>query len=893
MKKFTTYLGSRGYTLSRDELSKTQIERIKQDLTFRPFVPEGYGQQPEPYTVFRKTHKKIIVPKFYGLQEFGPPKENRLPRGDPIQCDFAGELRANQLAPVHKCLEKFEEQGGGILCLPCGYGKCLGRDTPVMMHDGSIKMVQDIKVGELLMGDDSTPRRVLSTCQGQEQLYRVVPKKGDPYVVNESHILSLKCSTNWSKKWQKGTVVDIPVKDYLALPKSHHGRGGPLLGYRVPVKFPEKKIGFDPYIIGLWLGDGSSRGTKISTQDAAVIKYLVQNLGQYDLYLKYCSQYDYAVRCCQKRTAMMQNPMMDELRKQNLIKNKHIPEDYKCNTRNVRLAILAGFLDADGHYVKGVYDVVQKNERLLDDIIYLARSLGFAAYKQKCTKSCMYKGEKKEGTYYRTTIHGPGLDELPILINRKKATPRKQIKDVLVSRIHLEKLDVGDYYGFEIDGNHRFLLGDFTVTHNTSIALYLASRLKVKTLVVVHKEFLVNQWKERTAQFLPTARVGMIQQKKVQVEKKDIVIGMLQSLSMRDYDQEIFNSFGLVIFDEVHCVPCRVFSKALQKIQTRYHLGLSATPNRADGMTRVTKLYVGPIIFRLDKRKAKKNPKGMQVITVKPKRLPLTSIYRERMNRWGRPDIPRMTSKLVTCTLRLGVQASLLLYLAVRDQRHILVLSDRIQHLKDLEAKIKNIYGRLFMQQYLAKKYFNHDITHLILSFAGSYHVTTPVKIGYYIGGMKQEERKKSEQCDIVLATYSMAKEAMDIPILDTLLMATPKSNIEQAVGRIMRKGEYPIERPPLVIDYVDPYSCFTYQAQKRRGFYERNHYPIQDLVFDERKLHLFEPDLQHCLENMMPVAIDPDAEELEEPDEDPEPTQAPPEVPTALLDNLGDSLFQ
>ena len=136
------------------------------------------------------------------------------------------------------------------------------------------------------------------------------------------------------------------------------------------------------------------------------------------------------------------------LRNHNLLLNKHIPKIYKCNSRQVRLELLAGIIDSDGCESHGGYDIIQKNETLLDDIIYVARSLGFAAYKKECKKSCMYKGEKKEGVYYRTNIHGKGLEDIPVKCERKKVEPRRQIKDALNTGIKVEKREIDNYYGF-------------------------------------------------------------------------------------------------------------------------------------------------------------------------------------------------------------------------------------------------------------------------------------------------------------------------------------------------------------------------------------------------------------------------------------------------------------
>ena len=316
---------------------------------------------------------------------------------------------------------------------PPGVGKCLAKDTPVMMSDGSIKLVQDITMKDKLMGDDSTERNILALGSGREKMYRIEQVKGDDYVVNESHILSLKMSkagrkgdkhqTILGRRYYKGDVVDICIKDYLNLPKYLKDC---LKGYKVGVDFHENEVSIEPYALGCWLGDGS--------------KY--------------------------------KNVLINRLRDYNLINNKHIPQDYKCNSRDIRLQLLAGLLDTDGYYNKSnnSYDIIQKNKTLAEDILFLVRSLGFRGTMKQTQKSCMYKGEKRTGTYYRIIITGSGLEEIPILVSRKKGRANKQIKNALHTGINVVPLEEGEYFGFQIDGNARFLLGDFTVTHNTSLA---------------------------------------------------------------------------------------------------------------------------------------------------------------------------------------------------------------------------------------------------------------------------------------------------------------------------------------------------------------------------------------------------------------------------------------
>lgn len=397
----------------------------------------------------------------------------------------------------------------------------------------------------------------------------------------------------------------------------------------------------------------------------------------------------------------------------------------------------------------------------------------------------------------------------------------------------------------------------------TCCALYIVQKLGVKALVVVNKEFLAVQWRERIEQFLPKARIGLIQQKKEDVKDKDIVIGMLQSIAMRDYDESVFAGFGVVIYDEVHGVPSRVFSRALRKITTKYHFGLSATPNRADGLTKVTKMYIGPVIHRMSK-KGKKNPKGLHVIAMQPGSVQHTKCYRDLCNYRGKPDCVRMLSNLIKCPDRLLFLARVARLLA-KNERHILVLSERIQYLHDLNKQITNLFKK-------AKE-------------------TLPV-IGYYIGGMKAKERKESETANIILATFAMAKEAMDIPILDTLILATPKSlsNIEQPIGRILRQESYPEDKPPLLVDMVDDVSVFTSWARKRGVFYVKNQYPIHMMHFEYHHLDRFNEEFEQCLDNLCPLII----EDIEGTEDEPEPgsSQVSQPTPTATLTKDVESLI-
>ena len=789
-KNINTYLGQKGYTILKSDLSVSQQQHIKEQLLIKPCTPGAPIAIDKSFPVFRESDKKLYVPRYYGEQLFGKPKETKISEGDDIALEFQGSLRDMQVPVVKAYLDRvLPNGGGGLLELPCGFGKCLGINTPIIMSDGTFKMVQDIQIGDKLMGDDSTPRNVLSLARGKEQMYKISSKKGDEYIVNESHILSLKSSTDFKSNMKKGQIIDISVKDFLDLPKSYHGKGGPLLGYKVPVIFPEVEVEFDPYLLGYWLGDGASSHSGITTQDSYVIKYLVDlfKTKHTNLYLQYKgSQYDYRINAI--NGYKNGNSFMRFLRKNNLLNNKHIPFNYKCNSRNIQLQLLAGIIDSDGYHKGNCYEIVQKNTQFANDIVFLCRSLGFACYTKKCKKTCTNAPNgPKIGEYNRICVYGSGLEDIPVLCPRKKCTKRKQIKDALVYRITVEKLYIDDYYGFEIDGNRRFILGDFSVTHNTSISLYILSRLKKKTLVIVHKEFLMNQWIERIQQFLPNAKIGKIQGQIIDIEGKDIVLGMLQSLSMKDYPASLFDSFGLTIIDEVHHISSEVFSCALFKLVTKYMLGLSATMERSDGTTKVFKMFLGEVVYKQERSKDEEViVRGITYQTNDDEFNELELDFR------GKPASSKMLSKICNYNRR--------------SEFILKVLDDMIKENPKQQIMIIASYRNIL-------NYFYEAINHKQIA-----------TVGFYVGGMKEAALKKTEEKQVVLATYSMAAEGLDIKTLTTLIMSTPMTRIEQSVGRILRQKH---ENPPIVVDIIDTHANFQNQWAKRRRFFKTQNYKI------------------------------------------------------------------
>ena len=347
----------------------------------------------------------------------------------------------------------------------------------------------------------------------------------------------------------------------------------------------------------------------------------------------------------------------------------------------------------------------------------------------------------------------------------------------------------------------------------TTLTLYIVAQLRKKTAVIVHQTFLGDQWKERIQQYLPNARVGRIQGKTVDIEDKDIVIIMLQSLSMKDYDLSLFKSFGLLVVDEVHHIGSQVFSNALFTIVPRYTLGLSGTMDRKDGTTHVIEKFLGPVIFK-GARIVDYNMETRAIFYKTDDKDFNKVIYDFRGDVAYSSMISKLCSYIPRSEFILRILKDLL---KERPGKQIIILA----HNKNLLT-------------YLHDKIEERKIA----------------SVGYYIGGMKEEGRKESEGKNVIIATYSMAAEGLDIKTLSILIMATPKSDIAQCVGRIKRE----IYDKHIVVDIIDPHPTFRNQWAKRRAFYKKEKYNIVYPVSKEAEAEEEEDEVEEEAEVEAPT---------------------------------------
>jgi hypothetical protein len=376
---------------------------------------------------------------------------------------------------------------------------CYGPDTWLLLHDGGRKQVRDLQTGDMLMGVDGTPRRVISTAPEEGDVFEISPVKGDPIVVGRTHVLSMHYSPKkyisdevWRGRfvvvWFDNNTLKTPTRTFgykhsskdeakmlaerlfesivenkiVTISLDHYMRLSKTMQkylkvYRGGVTFTSNEIPFDAYIIGYWLGDGTSSNSGFTTQESTVLKYIATTISSHNLMLSFIANYAYNIRAINRKTP---NVFLKTLADLDMINNKHIPAVYKFGSDDTRLALLAGLIDSDGYHDTGCYEITQKSRKLAEDIEFICRSLGFACYSKVCKKGCLHKGTYREGEYIRMSISGD-LSRVPVLCPRKKASARKQIKDVLVSGITVKALGRGSCIGLTLADSNDHLDSNF------------------------------------------------------------------------------------------------------------------------------------------------------------------------------------------------------------------------------------------------------------------------------------------------------------------------------------------------------------------------------------------------------------------------------------------------
>lgn len=498
------------------------------------------------------------------------------------------------------------------LCvLPTG---CHAKGTRVVMYDGSTKAVEDVAVGDKLLGPDSKPRTVLRTIRGTEPMYRISPLRGgSPFVVNENHVLSLMTTSEgkpYPSSAKSGQLEAITVKDYLVKSKSWRHlrklhRSGPV--HFAPLPPPI----FDPWALGALLGDGSMiNGVQFINPDQDILDAMLDVMRRYGLDFSAkntkargknipCWHVSFVDEEASKSTPNRVTALLRELGVWGCrAESKFVPDPYKRGSIDVRANVLAGLLDTDGHYDgRGGYDFISKSMQLAKDCVFIARSLGITASISECQKSCQTGAV---GTYWRVHLSGDA-SWLPLRCARKRAAPRQQKKNPRVSGFSVEPVGMGDFYGFTLDQDHLYLTDDFTVHHNSGKSVVIAELCRLlfdtwpdehpRTVVLVPSKELAEQNAAKLIAMLPThIRVGYYS---ASLGRKsphaDVIVATIGSVYKAAH---VLGNIRCVIIDEAHLVNTsgaeagryRQFLTDLARLCKFRVVGYTATPFRGDGV---------------------------------------------------------------------------------------------------------------------------------------------------------------------------------------------------------------------------------------------------------------------------------------------------------------------
>jgi superfamily II DNA or RNA helicase len=496
-------------------------------------------------------------------------------------------LRPRQKLFVERSIAALDAHGNALGVAPTG---CHAPGTPILMFDGSIRKVETIAVGELLMGPDGSARHVLELHRGEDEMIEIRPIKGDAFVVNPDHILTLVRTNEGSRNRPRrhdGELIDIAVREWLRASASFR-HAHKLL--RLPVDFPPRDAPtLDPYFLGVLIGDGSTiNDVSVTTPDAEIAECLFAHAEKLGLSVRVDQLPDNAANTYHLIGVRGHgNVLMDALRELGVFGKrsgeKFVPDAYRVGSRETRLAILAGLLDTDGHLgASGCFEFSSHSRQLAGQVAFIARSLGLMAN--------LREKEVNGELYWRVLLSG-FIEKIPTRVLRKQAAPRRQKKNVLRTGFTAHPIGWGQYYGFTVDGDHRYLMGDFTVTHNSGKTIMLSAVAgqmindgDAKACVLAHRDELTEQNCSKFSRVNPALTTSVVDAAE-KSWKGQVTFAMVPTLS-RAANLESMPALDLLVIDEAHHAVAesyrRVIDRALQRNPMVRIFGVTATPNRGD-----------------------------------------------------------------------------------------------------------------------------------------------------------------------------------------------------------------------------------------------------------------------------------------------------------------------
>lgn len=782
--------------------------RIRADLTI---TPDAYKDDAEPVLLYEEKPGMIGVPRAWGLRKLawltgGTVPEDRTVKPvrlwPSLRFPEGWSYRKGQQSAIETLYQSFHVSKlyGSILEADCGSGKGQPVDAKVLTPAGW-RAIGDLRVGDLVIDPDTgLACDVIGVYpRGLQSCYEVGFSDDTTLVVDADHL--------WHVQERRHKYQEFVTPTWSLAEAQLRTVAG--WRYFIPLTHPvdfqsADALPVDPYLLGVLLGDGSMRTQLSFTCAEPELCTHVRTALPGGMSLSYQGGYNYNV----VDTLCVENRVTNHLRRLNLwgklAQDKFIPHEYLFSSPESRLALIQGLCDTDGEAFENnlAFGFCTSSWQLAQDVAFLVRSLGGTATQTDKMPTYTYRGESKIGLRaYRLYCMLPKT-MIPFRLTRKssnftvgqKKHPLKSITSVTPCALKRETVCIA-----VASRRNLYVTENFTVTHNTLMGTAVASRLHTPTLVVVHKDDLAEQWKNTLKTFFPGAICGHVQGKKWDYENKHVVVATAQTLYRHraDLPYDFSHGFGCVIYDEAHRYPARTFERVLKLFPCRHRLAVSATLRRADKMECVWYWHVGHVEARCS---------GLKV-TGDYIQIPWTTgLTDEMMRLYGDVSIVKWCNAIAEN----GPFNNWLVSQCLEGHkagRKVLVVSDRVEQLCLLRTKI--------MESGVAS------------ATVGMYVGSMPVPGRTTRKKVSIAELKTASECDIILATYGKMAEGTDISDLDTLFFATPRTDIEQVVGRLQRPHDG--KKQLLIVDPVFQTPYNRRLANKRREIYK-------SLEFNERR---------------------------------------------------------
>jgi superfamily II DNA or RNA helicase len=589
-----------------NELNNQSRNMINNDLVIDISTINKFSRAQKVMMVFDSVNNKVILPYAYTISNLPLPKPPRANYYTMSNTEFNGVLREPQIEVKNEAVKHLNKNGSVMISCHTGFGKCLGENTLVMKHNGALVKVQDIKDGDVLMGDDGGKRNVLGVVSGYDTMYDIKLSNGDFFVVNSSHIISLKFANHKKIDREKRSVTYLEktnqinkINNIKNINKNNHSNINNVVTILTVIfdsldeckKYTETIS--DDNIIDITITDYLKLDKQVKSM-LKMFKVPVKKFGFKEFFKS------------DNFNTIYDNGKFLNFKFSDVI-------SYSIEQRRY---LMAGIIDYRGIYrhFTNSYDLIIPIHKELEKVAYVARSIGLRVYiKNSITLNVSgdlstipndLKLDIDPKISFENTSENVLDNSSENVLDNSLDTSNNTSNNTYVSdflyttdnvllhnfSVHLSQET--KYYGFTLDDNHRFLLGDFTVTHNTCTAINLATTIKLKTLILSHRIILIDQWVKAIEKFCPKSVVVSLDSKDINV-KHECDFYVINPENICKFGKTYFSDVGCVIVDEAHLIMAESLSTSLKYVFPRYIIGLSATPFRIDGLHQLLDIYFG------------------------------------------------------------------------------------------------------------------------------------------------------------------------------------------------------------------------------------------------------------------------------------------------------------